>query len=214
MITAHGGALNTGRNTYAYFKAMENLGMEAIEVDIRMKNGELYLGHLHVPFFKSKRIPLRYAFEFCKKHNKRINCDVKASGLVKPVQQLAEEIGIEHLVYFTGSVAPWEIKDLGGCDVYVNTSFYSSKFLLTTANLPKIKEYLDSFNSERLKGININFLLTNKELWLKAMELGIGVSIFTVDIDKVLEDIIDLGFDNITTNRVLEALEFRAKTKE
>lgn len=214
MITAHGGALNTGRNTYAYFKAMENLEMEAIEVDIRMKNGELYLGHLHVPFFKSKRIPLRYAFEFCKKYNKRINCDVKASGLVKPVQQLAEEIGIEHLVYFTGSVAPWEIKDLGGCDVYVNTSFYASKFLLTTANLPKIKEYLDSFNSERLKGININFLLTNKELWLKAMELGIGVSIFTVDIDKVLEDIIDLGFDNITTNRVLEALEFRAKTKE
>ena len=54
MITAHGGALNTGRNTYEYFKAMENLGMEAIEVDIRSKKGELYLGHLHVPFFKSK----------------------------------------------------------------------------------------------------------------------------------------------------------------
>ena len=112
-------------------------------------------------------------------------------------------------MYFTGSVTPEEVKDLGGCDLYVNTSFYASKYLLTTANLPKIKEYLDSFNSDRLKGININYLLTNKELWLKAMELGIGVSIFTVDIEKVLGEIIDLGFDNITTNKVTAALKFR-----
>lgn len=211
MITAHGGALNTGRNTYAYFKAMEDLAMEAIEVDIRLKNGVLYLGHLHVPFRKSKRIPLRFAFEFCKKYNKRINCDVKRAGLVKPVQQLAEELGIEHLVYFTGSVSPEEVKDLGGCDLYVNNSFYATKFLLTTTNLPKIKEYLDSFNSERVKGININYLLTNRELWLKAMELGIGVSIFTVDNEQVLEQIINLGFDNITTNKVTSALIFRNK---
>ena len=211
MITAHGGALNTGRNSYKYFKAMENLSMEAVEVDIRMKNGELYLGHTHVPFFKSQRIPLRYAFEFCKKYNKRINCDVKQSGLVKPVQQLAEEMGIEHLIYFTGSVSPDEVKDLGGCDLYVNNSFYASKYLLTIGNLPKIKEYLDSFNSKGLKGININYLLTSKELWLKAMELGIGVSIFTVDSEAVLEKIIDLGFDNITTNKVMSALKFREK---
>ena len=41
MITAHGGALNTGRNSYKYFKAMENLSMEAVEVDILwlLKNG-------------------------------------------------------------------------------------------------------------------------------------------------------------------------------
>ena len=211
MITAHGGALNTGRNTYEYFKAMESLEMEAIEVDIRLKKGELYLGHTHVPFLKSKRIPLRYAFEFCKKNNKRINCDVKQSGLVKHVQQLAEELGIEHLVYFTGSVSPDEVKDLGGCDLYVNNSFYATKYLLTIGNLPKIKEYLDSFNSDRVKGININYLLTTKELWLKAMELGIGVSIFTVDIEQVLEQIIDFGFDNITTNKVTAALKFRKK---
>ena len=47
MITAHGGALNTGRNTYKYFKAMESLEMEAIEVDIRLKKGELYLGRCY-----------------------------------------------------------------------------------------------------------------------------------------------------------------------
>lgn len=209
MITAHGGALKTGRNTRKYFELMANLDMEAVEVDIRSKNGTLYLGHTHVPFLKRNRLTLRYAFEFCKKYNKRINCDVKERGMVKDVQSLAESMGIEHLVYFTGSVTPEEVKDLGNCDLYVNNSFYNSKYSLTIENLPKIKEYLDSFNSDQVKGINVNYLLTSKELWLKAMELGLGVSIYTVDNVKVLEEVVNMGFDNVTTNKVNVALEKR-----
>ncbi|MBR2349493.1 MAG: hypothetical protein IKA77_02620 [Clostridia bacterium] len=209
MITAHGGALKTGRNTKRYFKVIANYDMEAVEVDIRRKNGILYLGHTHVPFLKHNRVPLSYAFEFCEKHNKRINCDVKEEGMVKDVQQLAKDMGVEHLVYFTGSVTPEEIKDLGDCEVYVNTSFYNDKFSLTIGNLPKIKEYLDSFNAKGLKGININYLLTNEALWNKAFELGLGVSIFTVDIEKSLKKIIKMPFDNVTTNRVDIALKER-----
>lgn len=209
MITAHGGALKTGRNSKKYFEIMSNLNMEAIEVDIRSKNGELYLGHTHIPFFKSKRITLKYVFEFCKKYNKRVNCDVKEKGLVKPVQQLAESMSIEHLVYFTGSVAPEEVKDLGGCDLYVNDTFLFPKFLLTLDNLPKIKEYLDSFNSSSLKGLNINYMLTPKKLWLEAQAMGMGVSIYTVDNDKALEEIVNMGFDNVTTNHVDVALAKR-----
>ncbi len=209
MITAHGGALKTGRNTRRYFKAMANLTMEAIEVDIRTLNGELYLGHTHVPFLKKNRVKLREAFEFCKAYNKRINCDVKERGIVKLVQALAKEMDIERLVYFTGSVTPEEVKDLGECDLYANNSFYSEKYSLNVENLPKIKEYLDSFNSPRVKGININYLLTSRELWSKAMELGLGVSIFTVDNVKYLEEIVNMGFDNVTTNKVDVALAKR-----
>ncbi len=209
MITAHGGALKTGRNTRNYFTIMEKLNMEAVEVDIRTKDGVLYLGHTHVPFFKKNRVTLKEAFEFCKKFDKRINCDVKERGIVKNVQALASEMGIEHLVYFTGSVTPEEVKDLGECDLYVNNSFYSNKYSLTIENLPKIKEYLASFNSPRVKGININYLLTSKELWLKAFELGIGVSIFTVDNEKVLKEVVNMPFDNVTTNKVTTALAER-----
>ncbi|MBO7156427.1 MAG: hypothetical protein J6V83_03375 [Clostridia bacterium] len=209
MITAHGGALKTGRNTKRYFKTMANYDMEAVEVDIRKKDGFLYLGHTHVPFIKRNRVPLSYAFEFCEKYNKRINCDVKEKGIVKDVQKLAEEMGVQHLVYFTGSVMPEEIKDLGECEAYVNTLFYTDKFSLTVENLPKIKEYLDSFNAKGLKGININYLLTNEELWNKAFEIGLGVSIFTVDIEKSLKKIIKLPFDNVTTNKVDIALKER-----
>ena len=53
--------------------------------------------------------------------------------------KLAEEMGVQHLVYFTGSVMPEEIKDLGESEAYVNTLFYTDKFSLTVENLPKIK---------------------------------------------------------------------------
>ena len=47
MITAHGGALGTGRNTYKYFEEMtKHPEIEAIEVDIRRAGGKLWLGML------------------------------------------------------------------------------------------------------------------------------------------------------------------------
>jgi len=38
MITAHGGALGTGRNTKAFFKNIDKYNADAIEVDI-WRNG-------------------------------------------------------------------------------------------------------------------------------------------------------------------------------
>lgn len=209
MITAHGGALKTGRNTKKYFEIMANLNVEAIEVDIRSKKGEMYLGHTHIPFMKANRIPLSFVLEFCKKYNKRVNCDVKEKGLVKPIQRLAESMGIEHLIYFTGSVSPDEVKDLGKCELYVNDTFLFPKYVLTFDNLPKIKQYLDSFNNPSLKGLNINYMIVPKKVWLEAKALGIGVSIYTVDNENALKEIVNMGFDNVTTNKVDVALANR-----
>ncbi len=209
MITAHGGALNTGRNTKKYFEVMANLNADAIEVDVRSKKGELFLGHTHIPFMKKNRIPFSYVLEFCKKYDKRVNCDVKEKGLVKPIQQMAEAMGIEHLIYFTGSVSQDEVKDLGKCELYVNDTFLLPKFFITSSNLPKIKEYLDSFNSPSLKGLNVNCLYVSKKVCLEAKALGLGVSIYTVDDEKALEELVNMDFDNITTNKIDVALTKR-----
>lgn len=209
MITAHGGALNTGRNTKKYFEVMANLNADAIEVDVRSKKGELFLGHTHIPFMKKNRIPFSYVLEFCKKYDKRVNCDVKEKGLVKPIQQMAEAMGIEHLIYFTGSVSQDEVKDLGKCELYVNDTFLLPKFFITSSNLHKIKEYLDSFNSPSLKGLNVNCLYVSKKVCLEAKALGLGVSIYTVDDEKALEELVNMDFDNITTNKIDVALTKR-----
>ena len=76
MITAHGGALGTGRNTRLYF---DNIGVycaDAIEVDIYRKDGLLYLSHLPAPLSYRKKVTLKEAFELVKRTGHKSNCDL------------------------------------------------------------------------------------------------------------------------------------------
>ena len=43
MITAHGGALDTGRNSRLYFASADNFMCDALEVDVRHRGEYLYL---------------------------------------------------------------------------------------------------------------------------------------------------------------------------
>ncbi|MDD3946542.1 MAG: glycerophosphodiester phosphodiesterase [Clostridia bacterium] len=209
IITAHGGSLGTGRNTYRYFGKMTGYKIDAIEVDIMKRGKILYLAHVVPALFARRAIPLSYVFEYCKKHNVMVNCDVKRKGLVKPVLELAKEMGAEQFIYFTGSVYHKEIDNLDGGIAYVNTSFYKRKFPLCLENLEKIKEYLDSFKNPRIKGINIPYRYASNEFVKKAKEIGLGLSIYTVDDAALLERLIPLCPDNITTNRIDLALALR-----
>ena len=104
MITAHGGALGTGRNTRLYF---DNIGVycaDAIEVDIYRKDGLLYLSHLPAPLGYRKKVTLKEAFELVKRTGHKINCDLKMRGLVGDVIKLAEEVGVTDNLIFTGAV--------------------------------------------------------------------------------------------------------------
>lgn len=213
MITAHGGALLTGRNTYRYFKKMTEYKTDAIEVDIMKRGKTLYLAHIMPSLFPKRKVPLSFVFEYCKEHNVMVNCDVKRKGLVKPVLELAKKLGAEQYIYFTGSVVPREVKHLDGGIAYVNTLFYKKKCPLSLENLPKIKEYLDSFHNERIKGINIPYIYASNEFIKKAKEIGLGLSIYTVD-DALLERLICLSPDNITTNKIDVALALRKANEE
>ncbi len=209
LLTAHGGALDTRKNTLEYLDKLCSTKADAIEVDVRCKDGELMLGHWFVPPIKSRRVSLRTVFEYAKRHNKRVNVDLKREGLVKQAVALAKEVGVEELIYFTGSVSRDDIKDLDGCEAYVNKPFYNKQFPLKTDNLEAIKAYLESFNCPSLKGININYRLTDERLWKKAFEIGLHVSIFTVDDPIMLKHILRLPFDNVTTNIIDIALKER-----
>lgn len=206
MITAHGGSLNTERNSYEYFEAVANCGMDAIEVDIRSFAGKLYLGHIVVPLFKSGRIPLEFVFEYCKEHDLKVNCDVKRAGLVAPVVRLAEEMNATQYVYFTGSVHKEEIAYLGGCDAYMNNGFYP--YSLKEGNIADIKKYLDSFASPRIRGLNVNYRFTPESLRDAVVAAGMGLSVYTVDDEDELRKIVNKGYDNVTTNKPDKALEF------
>lgn len=210
MITAHGGALGTGRNTLKYFEEMAtHPEIEAVEVDIRSRGGKLWLGHVVVPFSPAKRIPLEYVFEFCKTHGKRVNCDVKARGMVRDVVKLAKSMDAVPNIYFTGSVSPDEVGDLDGADAYLNNSFYP--YSLTEANVERIRDYIASFGAAELKGLNVNYKFAGAAVRRAVREAGLGLSVFTVDDEEALKLIVKEGNDNVTTNRPDLAYKFLAE---
>ncbi|MDR3264084.1 MAG: glycerophosphodiester phosphodiesterase [Clostridiales bacterium] len=209
MITAHGGALKTGRNTTEYFDAMTGYSMEAVEVDIRLQKGVLVLAHFLPPFFKKNAVRLEDVFEYCKKNNFKVNCDVKEKGMVAPVLALAKACGASEYLYFTGNVMPYEIEDLTDGAVFVNTHFYEKEIPLKAENLAAIKKYLESFGNARIYGINIPYRYADDAFLAEAERIGLKLSVYTVDDAALLERLIKRGVYNITTNTVDTALNIR-----
>ncbi len=212
IITAHGGALGTGRNTQKYFDAMQKIdGVDALEVDVRKCGKRLYLGHTFIPFRKKNRIAISCVLELCVKKGYRLNCDLKRVGLVKMLYEEAYKAGAIDLVYLTGIIKKSELNELKGMSIYVNDTFYLHKFGPPRQdNLEKIKNYIDSFNCHEIKGLNVSQIFINNGFIDRAKEIGLRLSIYTVDDEKSLKNLMGRVVDNITTNRIDLALSIRA----
>lgn len=216
MLTAHGGAMGTGRNSYRYFNEMLNIkGLDAIEVDIRRRGSSLFLGHTRIPFLKKNRIELSYVLNYCVANNIQVNCDLKRKNTVKMLYELAEKLGAKGLIYITGSVSKKEIQHLKGIRLFVNDTFYFSKFgPPRTDNLPKLKAFLDSLDCEDISGINVSKIYINKAFLETANSLGIDLSVYTVDDEPTLKMLIEEDVKNITTNNIELAVKLRSKMQE
>ncbi len=204
MITAHGGALRTGRNTKAYFNKIDKYGADAIEVDI-WKNGELlYLSHLPSLFRYKKRLTLRYAFEIAKQKNIKINCDLKMNGITKDVIALAKEVGMEDLLIFTGCV---KLSD----DKYIDCGqawFNSVGIDYTTQNVKKIKEKIDGYGNPHFAGININYRRLTSEFIEECKKYDLKLSVFRIDGGNPLKKYGKLIDGNITTNQPVKVRKY------
>ncbi len=192
MLTAHGGALNTGRNTYKYFETMKGYSIDAIEVDIWRSRHGLYISHLPA-ILPKKAIPLSYVFEYVKEQNVKVNCDVKQRGLVKPVLELAKKYDISSNIIFTGAVNLQESLDVNVGELYINKIIpYKIE------NLEEIKRIIQE--NKHIAGINLSYKYCSDEFIVRAAELDIPLSIYTVDKEDELKRIIKHGVRNVTTN--------------
>ena len=197
MITAHGGALGTGRNSRIYFENISTFKADAIEVDVRRKGGLLYLSHLPAPFSYRKKITLAEAFAFARKNNVKINCDLKGRGLVSEVIKLAKEMDVTDLLIFTGSVRLTDSEVLTEGEAWVNRIKglpYKAK------NVVRIKKALDDTNNPHFAGLNINKMYATDAFLSECKKYGVKLSIFTVDSYKELKRLVPMEPANITTN--------------
>ncbi|MDR0855168.1 MAG: hypothetical protein LBN25_02235 [Christensenellaceae bacterium] len=201
IITAHGGALKTGRNSKKYFKTIKNYNVDAIEVDIYNGKYGLYISHLPRPgILKKTALPLSFVFDFVAEHKFKVNCDVKQKNLIKPVLDLARQKGVTQYVYFTGNtVTDKDIKDLVEGEIALNKAFF--KLVPTPENLAKIKKIIDDIENPRIRAFNVNKKYCTDAMLDEAKRIKLPLSIFTVDDADLLKKLAlrDELF-NITTN--------------
>lgn len=197
MITAHGGSLGTGRNSAIYFDNIGTFMADAIEVDVYKKNGLLYLSHLPSPFCYKKKVTLAKAFEFAKKHNVKINCDLKMKGLVRDVIALAKEMKAEGLLIFTGRVSIDDNRDLTEGQAYLNKI---KGLPYRTKNVAMIKKALLDTGNPHIAGLNVNKYLVSDSFIRECKKEGVALSIFTVDRLWDIKKYVAFEPENITTN--------------
>lgn len=203
MITAHGGAMGTGRNTQAYFDNIDKYNADAIEVDIWKRGDTLYLSHLPSLFGYKKKLTLRYAFEVVKEKGIKINCDLKMNGIIQDVIALAKEVGVEDLLIYTGCAKLSDGKFIDCGEAWFN----SMGIKYTAKNVPKLKALMDSYRNPHFAGLNLNYAKINDEFLEECKKHGLRLSVFTVDNEEIMKKYAKKIDGNITTNKPLKVRE-------
>ena len=211
IITAHTGANHTLMNSRMFLNDMRKFPLDAVEMDIREKNGVFYCRH-DKSVFPKLHVSLEEVLKYVVKRNILVNLDLKSFGMVQKVAELVKKAGAENNVYYTGSVGADEFCYLGKAPVYLNLSFLEQCCPLTVENLAKIKEYIDSFNCENIGGINVNYSFATEEFLAECKKQDLKVSLWTVDDKDELKRL--LAHDeliNITTKKIAYALKLQGK---
>lgn len=203
MITAHGGALGTGRNTARYFDRVADYAADALEIDVRKRGDLLYISHLPA-LFPKRKITLAEAFDRVRESGLRINCDLKQRGMVRAVLDLAKSKGIADKVYFTGTASLEDSDELDAGEVWLN-SFNFRDTGITPETAALIKEKIDATGNPAFRGVNINRSLATDAFMEAAKKAGLGVSVYTVDDPREQERILAHNPDNMTTNQPVTA---------
>lgn len=202
-ITAHAGAMVTKANSIESIKVIKEYPIYAIEVDVNLDfNGDVILSHDKSNdgvFFKD-------FLEEVKDLSFKVNLDIKDSSSLVLVTNILK--GLEkdqrNRFFFTG-VDFKTVEDnknvLNGFSYYINAQ-------ANEINLEKINDadYLIEVGN-RIKdsgaiGVNMYYKYYFKELKDILDTLNLKVSMWTVDDEKDIEEVISKGANYITTNNL------------
>lgn len=197
LITAHSGCDGTPDNSLEFVKHALSCGADAFEVDVRCRNGHLFMSHdetaLECP-------GLDEVFRLMRGSSMKINCDLKEPNLEEAVLELAAKLGVEELVLFSGDVSIEKMR---------TNAVIRGKTLLNIDPLVGqiTPEELDDRLEELVEGcrrcgawcINIHYGKCTGKLIKRMKEAGIRISAWTVNKEEVARRLLDEGIYNITS---------------
>lgn len=218
MITAHSGCDHTQDNSLDFIRYALSLSVDAFEVDVRKNvRGELILSHDETDEIAPL---LSEAFEMLREHpEKKINCDLKQNHIESDVVFLAKQYGVDHQLIFTGSVDPELFKKRNA--VFPQVVWYSNiSTLLPNFGAWQRTGVTDAQITQRLEQLllqmkdyetaGLNWHYTDAErVWKKARELGVGISVWTVNDREQQEIWLARKAENITSRHITQLIALR-----
>lgn len=195
--TAHTGCAGTKDNSLESFEAGVLYGANIVEFDLNFdKDGNPVLSH-DEPI--GNEITLEEAFpKIAEYENLFVNVDVKKCTDLKIAETTALQAGILHRIFYTGI-------NIENVEAVRKTSPNVKYYL--NVNVEKPSEHTDEYLCSLVEtvkqsgaiGINFNKDSASKKLVDKFHENGLLVSIFTVDDELEMYEILSYSPDNITT---------------
>lgn len=196
LITAHSGAENTVDNTLESVRTLAALGADALEVDVRRADGRLVLSH-DDPGSAGNCDLLEDCLRIvAAQEGLRVNIDLKQPGMVREIAALAQELGAENRLLFTGDVSADDMACAKerGLELWLNDSC-----------LPGGGDLLAGVSAAGWQVLNVCHRDVTGGMLLQAGRL----SVWTVNEEADLCRFLAAGVKNITTRRPKLALRLR-----
>ncbi len=198
-FTAHTGCVGTADNSLEAIEVGARHGADIVEFDLYFtKDDKPVLSH-NEP--KGNEFTLDEGFKKASEYPElKVNVDLKSYGSLEKVVSCAKKYNLEDKIFFTGVV----LKDIEavkkacpGIDYYLNCEIEKES--------KQSEEYLNALvktvKDSGAIGINCNYKNVTKELVSVFKENGLLVSVWTVNEEKAMYEVLQLSPDNITTRR-------------
>lgn len=199
MITAHAGAEETNANTLESLIKLSECGADAVECDVRERDGELFLSHNELEPGKDYAT-LEDAFKIFAPHEGlKVNIDLKTEGLVPSVDKLAKKSGMDGRVVFTGSAGESDIS-------YIVNNGLQCWYNAERLDQSEWDAPLKAVEQKGLYAVNAYYRFAQARL---SDNDPTRFSVWTVDGEGDLREFLKAGVLNITTRAPVFAIRLR-----
>lgn len=198
-VTAHTGCCGTEANSMATLVKAVEVGADITEFDLRFTDkGVPVLTH-NLPA-TDDCVSVEEAFKYLADKDIRINIDAKETTAFFAVEELEKKYGMTDRCFFTGI----------GEDFVdaLNEQFPSAVYYLNHAippvigaTKPFIKSLVKKVKDSGAIGLNCNYANLTQEMTDAMHEAGLEVSVWTVNNEDDAKKFIEMGVDNITSEK-------------
>lgn len=198
-FTAHTGCVGTDDNSLEAIETGVKHGVDIVEFDLYFTEDDKPVLSHNKP--KGNEFTLEQAFEKVSQYpSLKANVDLKSYGNLEKVITCAEKYSIKDRIFFTGIF----LKDVDAVkkacpdiDYYLN--YKIEKPGKQTDDY--IKSLIKTVKDSGAVGLNCNYRNVTKKLINAFRENGLQVSVWTVNDEKAMYEVLQLSPDNITTRR-------------